>query len=74
MFIVKKTISGNDYYYLNKSVREGDRVISKTVAYLGKDKDMAEIKAEEFKKKHGRYPSRDEMLKYWPELFKPKSS
>jgi len=25
-FIVKKKVHGNDYYYLNKSVREGDKV------------------------------------------------
>ncbi len=46
MYIVKKTISGNDYYYLNKSVREGDKVRSVNVAYLGKDKAEAEKKAE----------------------------
>jgi len=51
MFIVKKTINGKDYYYLNKSTREGDKVISKTIAYLGKNKKEAEAKAEEIKKK-----------------------
>ncbi|MFA5258660.1 MAG: glycine--tRNA ligase [Candidatus Pacearchaeota archaeon] len=44
MFIIKQTISGNDYYYLRKSVREGNRVISKTIAYLGKNKEEAEKK------------------------------
>ena len=51
MYIIKKNISGHDYYYLNKSVREGDKVKSVNVAYLGKDKDEAEKKAEEIKKK-----------------------
>ncbi len=47
MFIVKKTIAGKDYYYLRKSIREGDKVISKTLAYLGKDKEEAEKKKKE---------------------------
>ena len=51
MFIVKKTITGKDYYYLRKSVREGNKVISKTVAYLGKDKEEAEKKKKEIEEK-----------------------
>jgi len=47
MFITKKNINGNDYYYLQKSERQGDKVISKSVAYLGKDKEKAEKKAEQ---------------------------
>ena len=47
MHIVKKNISGHDYYYLNKSVREGSKVKSVNVAYLGKDKLEAERKAKE---------------------------
>jgi glycyl-tRNA synthetase len=50
MFITKKKISGKEYYYLQKSVREGDKVISKSIAYLGKDKEEAEKKAEQIKK------------------------
>lgn len=46
-FIVKKKVHGNDYYYLNKSVREGDKVKSITIAYLGKTKEEAELKAKE---------------------------
>ena len=46
-FIVKKKISGKDYYYLQKSVREDGKVKSKSVAYLGKDKKEAEKKAKE---------------------------
>ena len=45
MYIVKKTILGRDYYYLRKSIRKGDKVISKNIAYLGKDKKEAEKKA-----------------------------
>ena len=44
-FIVKKKISGKEYYYLQKSIREGDKVKSKVVAYLGKDLQEAEKKA-----------------------------
>ncbi len=51
MFIVKKTISGKDYYYLRKSVRIGDKVKSISVAYLGKDKGEAERKAREIEYK-----------------------
>jgi len=46
MYIVKKTILGKDYYYLRKSIRKGSKVISKNIAYLGKDKKEAERKAE----------------------------
>jgi len=49
MFIVKKKISGNDYYYLNKSIREKDKIKSKCIAYLGKDKEEAEKKAKQIK-------------------------
>lgn len=47
MFIVKKTINNNDYYYLQKSQRKEGKVTAKTVAYLGKDKKEAEKKAKE---------------------------
>ncbi len=51
MYIVKKTIAGKNYYYLRKSIRIGDKVISKSIAYLGKDKQEAERKAEEIEYK-----------------------
>ncbi len=51
MFIVKQKVYGKEYYYLRKSVRQGDKVISKCIAYLGKDKEEAERKAEEIKMK-----------------------
>ncbi|MCR4285054.1 MAG: glycine--tRNA ligase [archaeon] len=49
MFVVKKTIKEKDYYYLQQSKRENGKVISKTIAYLGKTKTGAEKKAKEFK-------------------------
>src|SRR3989344_9264965 len=54
MFIVKKTISGKDYYYLRKSERKGDKVISKNIAYLWKDKAKAEEKAREIAENMGK--------------------
>ena len=37
-YIVKKKIKGHDYYYLRESKREGNKVRSKNLAYLGKTK------------------------------------
>ncbi len=51
MYIVKKKISGNDYFYARESVREGVKVKSKNIAYLGKTLSEAEEKLEELKKK-----------------------
>ncbi len=34
-YIYKKTIGGNEYYYLRVSKRQGKRIIAKDVAYLG---------------------------------------
>ncbi len=51
MFIVKKKVAGKDYYYLQKSTRKGDKIISECIAYLGKDKAEAEKKAQEIKSK-----------------------
>lgn len=50
-YIVKQKVGGNDYYYLRKSVREGSKVISKSVAYLGKTRSEAEVKAAEIIKR-----------------------
>jgi glycyl-tRNA synthetase len=49
-FIVKKKIKGNEYYYLNENKRVEGKVKTKTLAYLGKDKEEAENKMEEFLK------------------------
>ena len=50
-FIVKQKVYGKDYYYLRKSVRKGDKVISKNLGYLGKDKKEAEKKAKKILEK-----------------------
>ena len=50
-FIVKKKISGKDYYYLRESKREGKKVKSIFLAYLGKDKKEAEKKMKEILEK-----------------------
>jgi glycyl-tRNA synthetase len=44
MYIAKQKVKGKDYFYLRKSVREGEKVISKSVAYLGKTREEAEKK------------------------------
>ncbi len=46
-FIVKKTISGRSYYYLNENKRVDGKVKTKTLAYLGKTKKQAEKKAKD---------------------------
>ena len=50
-FVVKKKISGNDYYYLNETKRVDGKVVSKCLAYLGKDREEAYKKADGIKKK-----------------------
>jgi glycyl-tRNA synthetase len=47
-FIVKKTISGKEYYYLNENKRVDGKIKTKSLAYLGKTKKEAEKKAKEF--------------------------
>jgi glycyl-tRNA synthetase (class II) len=39
-FIVKKTIHGQQYYYLKESRRLGDKVVSRTIAYFGKKRPL----------------------------------
>jgi len=48
-FMVKKKISGKEYYYLVERKREGKKIKSKTLAYLGKTKSEAERKMKELK-------------------------
>jgi glycyl-tRNA synthetase len=43
-YIVKQKINGKDYFYMRKSVREGKKVMSKHIAYLGSNKEEAEKK------------------------------
>ena len=51
MYIVKKKISGGEYYYIRQSVREGDKIKSKTIGYAGKTIEEAQRKLEELKQK-----------------------
>ena len=44
MYIVKQKVSGRDYFYIRKAVRQGDRVQSKLVSYGGKTRQEAERK------------------------------
>jgi glycyl-tRNA synthetase (class II) len=53
MYIAKQKVNGKDYYYLRKAVRENGKVISKSVAYLGKDLKEAEKKKIEIIKNLG---------------------
>ena len=50
-FIVKKKIKGNEYFYLNENKRVEGKVKTRTLAYLGKDRKKAEVKAKEIIKK-----------------------
>lgn len=49
-FIVKKNINGNEYYYLNENKRIEGKVKTKSLAYLGKNKRLAEKKARQILK------------------------
>jgi glycyl-tRNA synthetase len=49
-YIAKQKVNGKDYFYLRKSERKGDKVVSKHIAYLGKTRDEAEIKMKEILK------------------------
>ena len=62
-FVVKKKISGKDYYYLNETKRQEGKVVSKCLAYLGKDRTEAYKKAEEIKSKMERGEFRKEEKK-----------
>src|SRR3972149_11827664 len=46
-FVIKKNIHGRDYYYLNENKRVSGKVKTKTIAYLGKSKKEAEMRARE---------------------------
>jgi len=50
VYIVRQKINGKDYYYLRKSKREGKKVKSVFIGYLGKNKSEAEKKAKEIMK------------------------
>ncbi len=46
-FIVRKKIGNGEYYYLNENKRVDGKVKTKTLAYLGKNREDAERKMEE---------------------------
>jgi len=50
MYIVRKNIHGKEYYYLAASFRKEGRVKTKTIAYLGKTRKVAEEKKKELEK------------------------
>ena len=47
MYIVKQKVNGKDYFYIRKSVREGEKVHSTLVCYGGKTREDAERKLNE---------------------------
>ena len=51
MYIARQNINGKDYFYIRKSVRKGEKVISQNVAYGGKTREEAERKMAEIEKK-----------------------
>jgi len=58
--IVSKNISGKQYMYLVESVRKGDKVIQKTIKYIGKKRPIRE---EEFDCMKLSYENKDWVLK-----------
>ena len=54
MYIEKKNIAGETYYYLKLSVRYKDKVRTKTIAYLGKEK----LTKEELQKAIAKYTTK----------------
>tara|TARA_Y100000310_G_scaffold328628_1_gene397062 strand:+ start:95 stop:1828 length:1734 start_codon:yes stop_codon:yes gene_type:complete len=63
MYIVKQKVNGRDYYYLRKSVREGKKVRSLCLAYLGKDLKEAEKKKKEIEERIVENPDYFEEMK-----------
>jgi len=53
-YIIKKKVGEREYFYLRESKRKGGKVISKTIAYLGKNRKEAEKKALEIQKGSGK--------------------
>ncbi|MEK6895647.1 MAG: glycine--tRNA ligase [Nanoarchaeota archaeon] len=62
-YIIKKKINGGEYYYMRESVREGEKVKSKNVAYLGKNKEEAKRKFENMVNKKTKIEDKD-IIKY----------
>lgn len=59
VLITSKKISGNEYLYLVESVRKGDKVIQKTIKYIGKKRPIRE---EEFECMKFSYENKDWVL------------
>ena len=51
VYVVKQKVNGREYYYLRQAKRDGKKITSKHIAYLGKDKKEADEKAKEIIKK-----------------------
>lgn len=73
-FIVKKKVSGNDYYYLNETKRVDGKVVSKCIGYLGKDKKEAEKKAKIILKKNLEKVNSNDLINKKRELVHEKIS
>ncbi len=54
MYIVKKKISGGEYYYIRQSIREGNKIKSKTISYGGKTIEEAQRKLGELNQEKGK--------------------
>jgi glycyl-tRNA synthetase len=67
-FIVKKTINGKDYYYLNENKRIDGKVKTKTLAYLGKTKKQAKEKVKEINMKNKKTENKNKVMKKHSEI------
>jgi len=65
VFIVKKKIHGNDYFYLRESKRIGGKVKSIDLGYLGKTREEAEKKLKERLKKESVQNIKNEKKKFY---------
>lgn len=63
MFVEKKLINGKPYYYLKHSFRSGEKIKTKTLAYIGDKKDKEKIR--KFKKSF----NKEKLRKIKEELF-----
>ena len=55
MFVRKKTIKGREYYYLVRSVRDGDAVRQEYLEYLGPNIPQKK-ELQRLKRKHSKRP------------------
>ena len=56
MYIAKQKINGRDYFYIRRSVRNGDKVRSENVCYGGKSREDAEAKLKGLQNSPPAYP------------------